>query len=547
MAEVDARQLFDLVSPVGILVVDEDGKITLASRAAAKTLALGKGAAGARRYDAAAWPLFDYEGRPLPKHLSPLRRVMAARKPVTGMSHAVKRPDGALVRLKVYGAPRRNARGRVTGAVFAVWDVTEQVSADAQLIQAQKMEAFGRLVAGITHDFNNQLMVINGYCEMLARNLADDDPKKQQVGHILAAGNRSAALTSRLLAFSRKHVPDPQPTVLDEVVRDLAKPLGRIIGEDIRLSVVARAGKAMAVVDRPLLEQAIINLAINARDAMPHGGTLVVETAAVELDKAFAARHPRCSLGPHVMIAVSDNGAGMDAETRKHIFDPFFTTKPSGQGTGLGLSMVYSFTKHSGGSIYVYSEPGQGTTFRIYLPLALATVAPLPAAPPEELREVATETVLLAEDDEAIRQLVTCVLREGGYTVLEARNAAEVLSMSGRHRGPIDLFITDVVMPQASGPELAGRLRTLRPTAAILYTSGYTKEILVSRGLAKDDTHLLSKPFTRRELVDAVRQALRTRSNGGAGAGKARSALAARRAAPARAAPGEGGNSHEPS
>jgi len=524
---------------VGILAVDADGRIIFASRAAAKALALGKEAAGVRRYDAAAWPLFDHQGRPLADRLSPLRRVVAAGKPVCGMSHAVKRPDGTLVRLRVNGAPRRDARGRVTGALFAVWDVNEQVSAEAQLVQAQKMEAFGRLVAGITHDFNNQLMVINGYCEMLASNLADDDPKKRQVGHILAAGNRSAALTSRLLAFSRKHVPDPQPIVLDEVVRDLAKPLGRIIGEDIRLSVVAKAGAAMAVVDRPLLEQAIINLAINARDAMPRGGRLVVETAAVELDKAFAARHPGCSLGPHVMIAVSDTGTGMDAETRKHIFDPFFTTKPSGQGTGLGLSMVYSFTKHSGGSIYAYSKPGQGSTFRTYLPLALATAAQLPAAPPHELCEAATETVLLAEDDEAIRQLVTIVLREDGYTVLEARNATEVLSISRRHRGPIDLFITDVVMPQASGPELTGRLRTLRPKAAVLYTSGYTKEILISRGLAKDDTHLLGKPFTRRELVDAVRQALRTRGKAGAGAGESRPVLPVGRAAPARAATGE--------
>lgn len=393
------------------------------------------------------------------------------------------------------------------GRIEHYTDVTERKRMEEQLRLAQKMEAIGRLAGGIAHDFNNLLTAINGYSALILERLDWDDPVRKDIEVINNAGERAAALTRQLLAFSRKQVLEPEVIDLNSVVADMDKILRRVIGEDIDLVTVLQPKLAPVKVDPAQVEQIILNLAVNARDAMPDGGKVTIETSNVELDEEYAKHHVSATPGSYVMLAVSDAGVGMDAETQKRIFEPFFTTK-KGEGTGLGLSTVYGIVKQSGGNIWVYSEPGQGTTFKIYLP---RVKEPANARTPERVSVESlrgSEKILLVEDEAAVRKLVREILEKYGYTVLDAYSGREALSLAERHRHPIHLMMTDVVLPDMHGPELARRLTSLRPETRILYSSGYTDNAIVHRGVLEAGTAFLQKPFTPQTLARKVREVL---------------------------------------
>jgi signal transduction histidine kinase len=377
----------------------------------------------------------------------------------------------------------------------------------AQVRQLQKMEAVGRLAGGIAHDFNNLLTVISGHSQLLLRELGADDPSRGQVEVIEATADRAALLTRQLLAFSRKQVLAPAVLDLNDVVPSMTGILQRLIGENLEL--VFRPGPALGRVrvDPGQLEQVIVNLVVNARDAMPEGGRITLETSNVDLDDEYARRHGGASPGPHVRLTVADTGTGMDAETQSRIFEPFFTTKAPGQGTGLGLATVYGVVSQSGGSIAVASEPGVGSTFTIDFPRveeALEPVAAAPGLPPSR----GHETVLVVEDESGVRALVRRVLEKYGYAVLSASHGIEALAIAQRHAGPIHLLVTDMVMPEMSGTALAERLRSLRPQVAILVMSGYTDNSVFSHGRLRGDIPFLQKPFTPEALARKVRAVL---------------------------------------
>jgi PAS domain S-box-containing protein len=379
---------------------------------------------------------------------------------------------------------------------------------EAQLRQSQKMEAVGRLAGGVAHDFNNLLTVITGRSQLLLRRLGADAALRQELEVIRSAGERAASLTRQLLAFSRKQVLQPKVLDLNAVVADMDKILRRLIGEDIELMTVLAPGLGSVKADPGQIEQVIMNLAVNARDAMPGGGRLSIETREVDLPEAPDPRGP----GRYVMLALSDNGCGMDAETASHVFEPFFTTKSQGTGTGLGLSTSYGIIRQSGGLIRVESAPGRGATFRIYLPIVAGGAKTAAAETEVEVAGAVanrgTETVLLVEDEEVVRELAREVLEMNGYTVLETRDVEDAQRICSRHGGAIHLMLTDVVMPQMSGRELAERLAPLRPDMRVLYMSGYTDDAIVLRGVLESGTAFLQKPFSPDDLAAKVREVL---------------------------------------
>ena len=420
-----------------------------------------------------------------------------------------RKKDGSLYTEAMNIAPVRNPAGEVVNFIATKQDVTKRKSMEAQLLQAAKMEAIGRLAGGVAHDFNNLLTIISGYGHLLQERLSPQD-----LGHveeILKASDRAAALTRQLLAFSRRQILAPQVLDLNSLVANLEKMLRRLIGEDIELTTVQQSGLGRVKADPGQIEQVIINLAVNARDAMPQGGKLTIETANVKLDETYARSHAGITPGPHVMLAVSDTGLGMDPETLGSIFEPFFTTKEKGKGTGLGLATVYGIVKQSAGSIWVYSEPGQGTTCKIYFP---CIEEPMPEAEPARVRaELAkgSETILVVEDEEGVRSLVCETLKSKGYNVLDARGPSEALTIVEHYVEPIHMLLTDVVMPQMSGKELAKRLSTVRPGAKVLYMSGYTDDAIVRHGVLEAGTFFLQKPFVPSILLRKVREVLDTK------------------------------------
>jgi two-component system, cell cycle sensor histidine kinase and response regulator CckA len=387
-------------------------------------------------------------------------------------------------------------------------DVSERQRLEAQLHQSQKMEAVGRLAGGIAHDFNNMLAVILSHSRFVLDDLSARDPSRGDVEQIEKAGQRAAALTRQLLAFSRKQVLDPHPLDLNEVVSQMDKMLRRLIGEDIELRSVPAANLGAVSVDPGQIEQVLMNLVVNSRDAMPNGGKITIETANADIDQSFAKAHLGIKPGPHVMLAVSDTGTGMDPATQARVFEPFFTTKANGKGTGLGLSTVFGIVKQSGGGIWFYSEVGKGTTFKIYLPITGEDARSLAnaSAPAATLR--GNETVLLVEDEEQVRNVAREVLSRNGYRVIEAKNAGEALLISETTTEPIPLLLSDVVMPHMSGPEVARRLTKTRPRMKVLCMSGYTDEAVVNHGLLGSGIAFLQKPFTPEGLARKVREVL---------------------------------------
>jgi two-component system, cell cycle sensor histidine kinase and response regulator CckA len=397
--------------------------------------------------------------------------------------------------------------GRPARVVLAM-DLTEKVKLEEQLRQAQKMEAVGRLAGGVAHDFNNLLTAISGYAQLLRGELEPGDARVEEVDEILLAGERAAALTRQLLAFSRRQVLQPRALNLNESIEELRGMLGRLIGEDVVLTTVLDPKLDLVRADPGQLTQVLMNLAVNARDAMPHGGTLTLETRNVTLDQTFAAAHEGVRAGPHVMLSVSDTGAGMDAETQAHLFEPFFTTKVVGRGTGLGLATVYGIVRQSEGSIELRSAPGLGSTFEICLPQApvgeRATAGLAPVGGPDR----GHETILVVEDEASVRKLAVSVLQRQGYAVLEADGPGQATAISAEHGGPIDLLLTDVVMPGGNGADLAARLTELRPGMKVLMMTGYAQPFVADRGDLKAGIVLLEKPFSPNLLLARVRMTI---------------------------------------
>ena len=399
--------------------------------------------------------------------------------------------------------------GRDARLVLAM-DITERLGLEQQLRQAQKMEAIGRLAGGVAHDFNNLLTAISGYAEVLRADLGEGDPRTADVVEILKAGKRAATLTRQLLAFSRRQVLRPQVMDLNAVVLDTKPMLARLIGEDIHVRTKVAPGPVLVRADPGQIMQVLMNLAVNARDAMPRGGSLSIETGAVSLDETFTRTHSGMRPGDHALLAVTDTGRGMTRETMDHVFEPFFTTKDVGQGTGLGLATVYGIVKQSGGSIWVYSEPGRGATFKIYLPRVTPSGDPseLDASTPVADHVVRTETILLVEDEAAVRGLVTRLLERAGYRALVAATPDEADAIAGAHPGIIDLLITDVVMPGRNGAELAAGLQGARPQMRTLFMSGYTQDAIVHDGVLDPGVAFIGKPFAQAEFLAKVREAL---------------------------------------
>ncbi len=417
--------------------------------------------------------------------------------------------------LEVFAYPIRDENDEIVQVVEFIRDITDKKRAEderdslaEQLAFSQKMEAVGTLAGGVAHDFNNILSAINGYAEMCFVKMEEGDPLRDKIKIILESGQRAASLTQQLLAFSRKQITRPQDIDVKRTLNGIRKMLVRILGEHIDINMVVAPDLWHIHADQTQFDQVLINLAVNARDAMPEGGKLTFEAKNVILDKVYVERHYEIGEGEYVLLAVSDNGQGMDKETIAKIFEPFFTTKDKGKGTGLGLATVYGIIKQNGGEIMVYSEPGQGTTFKMYMPRLKETAAP--QVPSDERPETAmgTETILLVEDDEVVRTMIVEMLTSLGYSVLEAADGIEALQTCKRYHGRIDLLLTDVVMPKMNGADLARKVAKLRPEIEVIYMSGYTDDAVVRHGILHEDVHFLQKPVSQHLLSQSLRQAL---------------------------------------
>jgi PAS domain S-box-containing protein len=483
-ADERLRAVF-LASPIGVVALDPQGRVQLWNPAAERTF---------------GWAAAEVIGRPYP--LTPagkqaefqtlLARVLGGES-LLDLELQRQAKDGSAIDVSISAAPlRAPAGGQVTGVLVVLSDVRARRALEAQVGRTQKLEAVGRLAAGIAHDFNNLVTVINGCCELLVRRLPETDPARELLDEVQRSGEQAARLTRQLLAFGSRQIVQPRVLDLNAVVGDLGKLLGRLIGEDVTLVTRLEPAPAPVRADRGQLEQVVMNLALNARDAMPQGGTLTIETR---------------NLGPGVQLTVSDTGVGMDGTVKARIFEPFFTTKDAGKGTGLGLATVYGIVKQSAGTIEVDSEPGRGTTFRIVLPRTDETLADLVVKAPTVILR-GWETVLVAEDDRGVRRLVCDGLRSWGYRVLEAGDGAEALRLAAEHTGTIDLLITDVVMPSMSGRVLAERLVELRPGLRVLYLSGHSDDAVVRHGVPEESAALLTKPFAPDALAAKVRAML---------------------------------------
>lgn len=490
------RRLIEIM-PEGV-AVHQDGVLRMANLTGAKLLG----------YDSPDEVL----GRPILEFIHPndraviLQRIRAQLErgeTAPPLEERMLRRDGSIALVEVVATPF--ILGGKPAALVVIRDIAERRRLEEQLRQAQKMEAVGRLAGGVAHDFNNLLTAINGYADLLLSKLSPEDPLYQEAEAILRAGRRAATLTQQLLAFGRKQVLEMRVVNLGQLLKDLTGMLRRLISEDIDLQVFTDPRAGNVRIDPAQMEQVIVNLVVNARDAMPKGGRLILELAGVDLDEAYAYGHAEVVPGRYVCLAVSDTGHGIPPEVRGHIFEPFFSTKE--RGAGLGLATVYGIVKQFGGHIQVYSEVEQGTTFKIYLPQVEEEESPRAVESPTAWPR-GTETVLVVEDNEMVRSLAGRVLRHQGYTLLEAESGESALRLAAAHPGPIHLLLTDVVMPRMSGRNLAERLRQERPELRVLYMSGYTDNVIAHHGVLEPGTPLIQKPFTPQALAQKVRAVL---------------------------------------
>jgi two-component system, cell cycle sensor histidine kinase and response regulator CckA len=425
------------------------------------------------------------------------------------IEYRMRHKDGTWVFIESTASVVHDAAGKVQYMVIVNRDIGERQRLEQQLHQSQKMDAIGRLSGGVAHDFNNLLGVIIGYGEILEESVPESDPLRTSVDQILKAGRRASSLTRQLLAFSRQQVLEPKILTLNAVVSDMEKMLHRLIGEDIELAIELEPRLGSTRADQGQIEQVIMNLVVNARDAMPDGGKLSIQTWNFEIDQKFAERYAYPVVtGAYVLLAVSDSGTGMDAATQQRIFEPFFTTKEKGKGTGLGLSTVYGVVKQSGGYIDVISTLGMGTTFNIYLPRSAQSVTAEDREAGQPTATRGSETILLVEDEDSLRTLTRDLLRLKGYTVLEAANGTEALELSGRTPGEVHLLLTDVVMPGINGRALAEQLKLKRPGMKVAFMSGYTGQRVGQKDILEPGSFFIQKPFGREQLASRVREAL---------------------------------------
>jgi two-component system cell cycle sensor histidine kinase/response regulator CckA len=468
---------------------------------------------GATRDELLAWPAHDYYVGGQAERDAWLATFLKTRQQIDA-EVCYQRKDGKLVWVLQNLLIIKDEHGEevIQGTLL---DITERRGLEEKLRQSQKMEAIGQLAGGIAHDFNNLLTVMQGYTRLLMDRLQNDEDSHHQVRKIEDAAERAASLTRQLLAFSRKQVLQPKVVSLNALVGNLDNLLRRLIGEDVELQSMTESDLGLVKADMAQLEQVLMNLVVNARDAMPKGGRLTIETKNVELDEDYSVKHPTVRPGDYVMLAVSDTGEGMSEETQARIFEPFFTTKEMGRGTGLGLSMVYGIVKQSGGHIWVYSELGHGTTFKIYLPRTAEAAERAAAAAPAAATVRGSETILLAEDDYQLRELARTILAGYGYTVLVTRNAQEARQICEQRASSIHMLLTDVVMPGISGRELAQTLLARNPAAKVLFMSGYTENAIVHHGVLDNGTFFLQKPFMPAILANKVREVLDARGVAG--------------------------------
>lgn len=492
-------------SAEGVGIRDPAGRLTFANERFAQML-------GYQVAEMIGLNVFDIVA---PEYRSPMAES-AERRKRTGKAEQLEleflHKTGSRIWTLLSASPLYDAEGNYIGSLGMITDISERRHLEAQLRQSQKIEAVGRLAGGIAHDFNNLLTAIRGHVDLLLADTPVEAQIRADIEEIGKAADRAAGLTQQLLAFSRRQILQPRVIELDTVVTDIESLLRRMISEDIRLLTRLHAGSACVRADRSQLEQVLMNLAVNARDAMPNGGTLTIETSVVNLDEEFVRGNSGSHTGRHVRLCVTDSGAGMDAETLSHVFEPFFTTKELGKGTGLGLATVYGVVKQSEGYIRVESEPRAGTTFEILLP----TVEPVSETPRGTVFQPGSagkgETILVAEDEDAVRALASRILRKRGYNVLEAKNGSEALELARAHRGSIDLLLTDVIMPILGGRELSERLAELRPQTKVLFMSGYTDDALLQRGVSQGDGQFLEKPFSPEGLAAKIREVLESAS-----------------------------------
>lgn len=425
-----------------------------------------------------------------------------------------RRKDGMVFPLEVSLSVSGKGKDHILTGLFR--DITEQKQTrerqdklQEQLYQVQKMDSVGKLAGGIAHDFNNMLSAIIGYSEIVLLSLPHDRKLREDVKAIKDAGQKAAALTKQLLAFSRKQVLDVRPLDLNSVVEGMVKMLSRVIGEDVKLELHLESEINRVLADQSQIEQVLLNLAVNARDAMPKGGNLIIETAIVEIDKEFVDQHAEAKSGRHVLLAISDTGTGIPDEFRQSIFEPFFTTKEVGKGTGLGLATVYGIVKQHGGQIYVYSELEKGTTFKIFLPVSESEIMGEEKEEGEPIPASQGETVLIAEDDETIRRMIKSIMEAEGYKILEAADGEEAIAISKKYDGEIKLLLSDVIMPKINGRELALTLQKNRPTMEVIFMSGYTDDVISHHGVLDEGVHFIQKPITPSVLAKKLKEVFR--------------------------------------
>ncbi len=515
-SEEKHRMLFETMLQ-GVVYQDRDGRITDANPAAERILGLSLDRMKGVTSTDPCWRSINEDGSDFPGEDHPAMVALKTGKSVGNVIMGVNnRIDKGTRWIRINSIPVFHAGERTPYQVYSTFDdITERRQAEeekarleAQLLQAMKMEAVGRLAGGIAHDFNNLLTCIIGHVSMAFTSIHPEDPLAETLSEIGHAADSAANLTRQLLAFSRKQIIEPRVIDLNELIGNLEKMLTRLIGEDVILKTDYGKNLAAVKVDPGQFEQILVNLAVNARDAMPSGGKFVIETSNVEVDEKHCLAHPEARAGRYVMLAVSDTGHGMSEEVIKHIFEPFFTTKQEGHGTGLGLAITYGAVKQAGGYIDVVSEPGKGSCFKIYLPQAKEKAESSGRTKSHNELPGGGETILLVEDEAIVRNLVIKILKRLGYNVIHASDGKKAISLAKEHKDRIDLLMTDVIMPEINGRELAEHLKTIHPEMKILFTSGYTEDVIIQRGIVEENTNFIGKPYNFQQLAIKLREVL---------------------------------------